>query len=131
MDSNFILMFPEATATIANMASIRLNSPLTDATISMWIQTADTERSGTPLSYAVAGDNGTVFDNALTISDCSELKVYVNNEPIVTDVQVADGQWHHLAFTWSSENSGKLLRNKHLPTLNITTQTLHLNNRIF
>lgn len=114
MDSDFILMFPESTATIANMASLKMNSPLTDATISLWIQTNDTERSGTPLSYAVAstrttGGDGTVVDNALTISDCSDVKIYVNNEPVATDLQLADGQWHHLAFTWSSENQGKRL----------------------
>lgn len=111
MDSNFILMFPKSKATIANMASMTLNSSLTDATISLWVQTNDLERSGTPLSYAVASAktinaDGSIVDNALTISDCSEVKIYVNNEPIVTDLQVADGQWHHLAFTWSSENSG-------------------------
>lgn len=112
LDDNFVLNFPEAEATIANMATMTLNSALSDVTVSMWVQTTDVQHMGTPLSYAVAttsttdGD-GTVVDNALTISDCSEIHVYVNNEPLATEVQVADGQWHHLAFTWSSENMGE------------------------
>ncbi|GFT70691.1 sushi, von Willebrand factor type A, EGF and pentraxin domain-containing protein 1 [Nephila pilipes] len=112
LNSDFVLNFPDSKATIANMASMKLNSPLSDVTVSMWVQTTDTQRSGTPMSYAVAsasttdGEN-TVVDNALTINDCSGVRVFVNNEPLVTEVQVADGQWHHLAFTWSSENSGE------------------------
>ncbi|GIY36778.1 sushi, von Willebrand factor type A, EGF and pentraxin domain-containing protein 1 [Caerostris extrusa] len=94
------------------MASMTLDSPLSDVTVSMWVQTTDTKRSGTPLSYAAASvsttdGQSTVVDNALTINDCSGVHIYVNNEPLVTEVQVADGQWHHLAFTWSSGNSGE------------------------
>ncbi|GFX94272.1 sushi, von Willebrand factor type A, EGF and pentraxin domain-containing protein 1 [Trichonephila clavipes] len=112
LSSDFVLNFPDSKATIANMASMTLNSPLSDVTVSMWVQTTDTQRSGTPMSYAVAststsdGEN-TIVDNALTINDCSGVRVFVNNEPLVTEVQMADGQWHHLAFTWSSENSGE------------------------
>ncbi|GIY60800.1 sushi, von Willebrand factor type A, EGF and pentraxin domain-containing protein 1 [Caerostris darwini] len=112
LNADFVLNFPESTATIANMASMTLDSPLSDVTVSMWVQTTDTKRSGTPLSYAAAsvsttdGEN-TIVDNALTINDCSGVHIYVNNEPLVTEVQVADGQWHHLAFTWSSGNSGE------------------------
>ncbi|XP_035232311.1 sushi, von Willebrand factor type A, EGF and pentraxin domain-containing protein 1-like [Stegodyphus dumicola] len=93
------------------MASTTLSSPLAEATVSMWVQTTDTERSGTPLSYAVASVNafdgdGNIVDNALTVTDCNGVEIYVNNQPLVTDLQMTDGQWHHLAFSWSSENSG-------------------------
>ncbi|KAF8768189.1 Sushi like protein [Argiope bruennichi] len=83
LSDDFVLNFPESTATIANMASMTLNSPLSDVTVSMWVQTTDTKRSGTPLSYAVAsasttdGQN-TIVDNALTINDCSGVHIYVN-----------------------------------------------------
>ncbi|KAG8190449.1 hypothetical protein JTE90_009286 [Oedothorax gibbosus] len=106
LDSDFILNFPDTSSTVANMATLTLTSALSDVTVSMWVQTSDAGHSGTPLSYAVASAGGGVVDNALTVSGCSGVHVYVNNEPLVTDVQVADGQWHHLVFTWSSTDSG-------------------------
>lgn len=105
LSSDFVMSFPEVT--VSSMAKVSIGDSLSEASVSMWVQTNDAMRSGTPLSYAALAHVGENMDNALTFSDCSGLQIYINNEPLQTDVEVADGKWHHLAFTWSSQDSGQ------------------------
>lgn len=105
LNSDFVMSFPDVT--VANMAKVTISDSLSEASVSMWVQTNDVVRSGTPLSYAALAHVGENMDNAMTFSDCSGLQIYVNNEPLHTEVDVADGKWHHVAFTWSSQDSGR------------------------
>jgi len=55
--------------------------------------------TGTPLSYSTAEQ-----DNEFAITDCNGFVVYVAGAQEVTDVNVADGLWHHVVVTWSSDD---------------------------
>lgn len=70
---------------------------LSEVTVAFWVNTTDKANFGTPLSYAT-----TENDNELSITDYNGFALYVHGENKVTDVQAADGRWHHIAVTWSS-----------------------------
>lgn len=99
LNSSFDFYFP--TSGITDYASIedpfgRRN--LTAFTIAMWLRTDDRENQGTPVSYATDADS-----NAIVITDYSGFVLYVNGKIQHTDVTADDGNWHHIATTWTSE----------------------------
>ena len=65
------------------------------------MRTSDLYNKGTPLSYANEV-NGKVDDNALVIADYSDFDLTINNVTANLDFSVNDGEWHHVAVTWSS-----------------------------
>ncbi len=79
--------------------------PPTAFTVEAWVWTSNLLKNGTVLSFAATG----------TAVDANEAALYNTRDlqPIVANlfantqaVSVADGQWHHLAMTWT--NSGEL-----------------------
>ena len=81
------------------------NFPTTAFTVEAWVWTSNLLKNGTVLSFAATG----------TAVDANEAALYNTRDlqPIVANlfantqaVSVADGQWHHLAMTWT--NSGEL-----------------------
>nr|XP_028567204.1 sushi, von Willebrand factor type A, EGF and pentraxin domain-containing protein 1 [Podarcis muralis] len=72
---------------------------LSEITCAFWMKSADTTNYGTPISYAV--ENGS--DNAFLLTDYNGWVLYVNGKESITDCpSVNDGNWHHIAVTWSS-----------------------------
>ena len=62
----------------------------------------DKENSGTPVSYAVQRKDGVVDDNALFLSDYSDFTLSINNDTQPLRFDANDGEWHHVAVTWTS-----------------------------
>uniref|UniRef100_A0A8C3N918 Sushi, von Willebrand factor type A, EGF and pentraxin domain-containing protein 1 n=1 Tax=Geospiza parvula TaxID=87175 RepID=A0A8C3N918_GEOPR len=71
---------------------------LGDITCTFWMKSTDTTNYGTPISYAV--ENGS--DNAFLLTDYNGWVLYVNGKEKITDCpSVNDGNWHHIAVTWT------------------------------
>uniref|UniRef100_A0A8D2Q1E1 Sushi, von Willebrand factor type A, EGF and pentraxin domain containing 1 n=1 Tax=Varanus komodoensis TaxID=61221 RepID=A0A8D2Q1E1_VARKO len=74
---------------------------LTEITCAFWMKSSDATNYGTPISYAV--ENGS--DNAFLLTDYNGWVLYVNGKESITDCpSVNDGNWHHIAVTWTSIN---------------------------
>ncbi|XP_067409310.1 sushi, von Willebrand factor type A, EGF and pentraxin domain-containing protein 1 isoform X1 [Emydura macquarii macquarii] len=74
---------------------------LGDITCAFWMRSTDTTNYGTPISYAV--ENGS--DNAFLLTDYNGWVLYVNGKERITDCpSVNDGNWHHIAVTWTCTN---------------------------
>ncbi|XP_061487863.1 sushi, von Willebrand factor type A, EGF and pentraxin domain-containing protein 1 isoform X2 [Rhineura floridana] len=72
---------------------------LSEITCAFWMKSTDTTNYGTPISYAV--ENGS--DNAFLLTDYNGWVLYVNGKESITDCpSVNDGNWHHIAVTWTS-----------------------------
>ncbi|KAG1659006.1 Sushi, von Willebrand factor type A, EGF and pentraxin domain-containing protein 1 [Nymphon striatum] len=122
LSANFMMTFKEPR--LSNYAIWTDMPTLSEFTIDAWIQSEfHQKQSGTILSYATIHSNTTVLDNALTITDLSNVKIFVNNNPIYTDLEMDDGKWHRLTVTWSSVKEGswrvifdgtKVVEGKHL-----------------
>ena len=67
------------------------------------MRTSDTENIGTPISYAVY-TNGKLDDNAFTLTDYKGFNLVINNDTQPLEIDANDGEWHHIAVTWSSSN---------------------------
>jgi len=65
------------------------------------MRTSDVENVGTPISYAVQ-NSGKVDDNALFLNDYSNFNLAINNETQSLEFDANDGEWHHVAVTWTS-----------------------------
>eukprot|EP00163_Fabomonas_tropica_P005630 TRINITY_DN1522_c0_g1_i1.p1 TRINITY_DN1522_c0_g1~~TRINITY_DN1522_c0_g1_i1.p1 ORF type:complete len:882 (+),score=222.32 TRINITY_DN1522_c0_g1_i1:228-2873(+) len=76
--------------------------PLTSFTVALWVRTDDTVRDAGLVSYATHQ-----ADNHFLIYDMRNLRVFLNNKPVSTGVQLADGKWHYLVVTWQSD-AGRL-----------------------
>ncbi|NXO38057.1 SVEP1 protein, partial [Locustella ochotensis] len=71
---------------------------LGDITCTFWMKSTDTTNYGTPISYAI--ENGS--DNAFLLTDYNGWVLYVNGKEKITDCpSVNDGNWHHIAVTWT------------------------------
>ncbi|RMB94706.1 hypothetical protein DUI87_28819 [Hirundo rustica rustica] len=71
---------------------------LGEITCTFWMKSTDTTNYGTPISYAV--ENGS--DNAFLLTDYNGWVLYVNGKEKITDCpSVNDGNWHHIAVTWT------------------------------
>ncbi|KAJ6669489.1 hypothetical protein lerEdw1_000037 [Lerista edwardsae] len=74
---------------------------LNEITCAFWMKSTDTTNYGTPISYAV--ENGS--DNAFLLTDYNGWVLYVNGKESITDCpSVNDGNWHHIAVTWTAAN---------------------------
>ncbi|MCB0283166.1 MAG: Ig-like domain-containing protein, partial [Calditrichaeota bacterium] len=73
-------------------------------TLSFWMKTSATDRTGSVFSYA-----NTTSDNAVLIYDPRNFDIYINGASSgVTSVNAVDNTWHHIAVTWQSSN-GQLI----------------------
>ena len=68
------------------------------------MRSSDKESLGTPISYAARNSKGVVDDNALHLTDYSNFNLGINNESQSLEMDANDGEWHHIAVTWSSSN---------------------------
>ncbi|XP_043916972.1 sushi, von Willebrand factor type A, EGF and pentraxin domain-containing protein 1 isoform X2 [Protopterus annectens] len=74
--------------------------PLDAVSCAFWMKSSDTSNYGTPISYAVDGN-----DNVFSLTDYNGWVLYVNGKDRVTDCpSVNDGKWHHIAITWTSSS---------------------------
>eukprot|EP00794_Sanderia_malayensis_P006969 gene6969-7754_t len=76
---------------------------ITQFTVAFWMRSSDTLNKGTPISYANK-DKGKVNDNALVVSDYGDFELTINNISVALNFDANDGEWHHIAVTWSSSN---------------------------
>uniref|UniRef100_A0A8C2PBT7 Sushi, von Willebrand factor type A, EGF and pentraxin domain containing 1 n=1 Tax=Capra hircus TaxID=9925 RepID=A0A8C2PBT7_CAPHI len=68
-------------------------------TCAFWMKSSDDINYGTPISYAL--ENGS--DNTFLLTDYNGWVLYVNGKEKITDCpSVNDGNWHHIAITWTS-----------------------------
>ncbi|KAF4019587.1 hypothetical protein G4228_011363 [Cervus hanglu yarkandensis] len=68
-------------------------------TCTFWMKSSDDTNYGTPISYAL--ENGS--DNTFLLTDYNGWVLYVNGKEKITDCPaVNDGNWHHIAITWTS-----------------------------
>ncbi|XP_052500473.1 sushi, von Willebrand factor type A, EGF and pentraxin domain-containing protein 1 [Budorcas taxicolor] len=68
-------------------------------TCTFWMKSSDDINYGTPISYAL--ENGS--DNTFLLTDYNGWVLYVNGKEKITDCpSVNDGNWHHIAITWTS-----------------------------
>ncbi len=74
--------------------------PSNAVTVEFWMQSADTSRDGTPFSYATSAS-----DNTFLVFNYRNFQIYAGGSATVaTGVSANDGQWHHIAATWSSDS---------------------------
>nr|XP_006816609.1 PREDICTED: sushi, von Willebrand factor type A, EGF and pentraxin domain-containing protein 1-like [Saccoglossus kowalevskii] len=101
ISTDFNLLFTSSQAT--DYASIDRVSDMYECTISFWMKTSDSSSYGTPISYAQSSD-GAVTDNALTLQDYNNFVLYINDDPVYTNLKAnGDSDWHHVAVTWESD----------------------------
>ncbi|XP_065058048.1 sushi, von Willebrand factor type A, EGF and pentraxin domain-containing protein 1-like [Rhopilema esculentum] len=74
---------------------------LSQLTVAFWMRTSDLNSKGTPLSYANT-HNGKIDDNAFVLTDYSSFDLTINNVTANLGFSANDGEWHHIAVTWSS-----------------------------
>jgi hypothetical protein len=76
--------------------------PTNAVTVEFWVRSTNTTKAGTPVSYASSNNA-----NSLFVFDYRNFICAVNNNwTPPTGVSANDGQWHHIAMTWT--NSGVL-----------------------
>jgi hypothetical protein len=74
--------------------------PTTQVTVEFWMRSANATKAGTPFSYATAG-----VENALLLFDYRNFEIQVAGHASgQSGVSANDGQWHHVALTWSSSS---------------------------
>jgi hypothetical protein len=73
--------------------------PTTEITAEFWMNSSDTTKNGTPISYAVSGS-----DNEFLIYNYNNFAIYRGASLITTGISANDGQWHHIAVTWRSSD---------------------------
>eukprot|EP00794_Sanderia_malayensis_P006970 gene6970-7755_t len=76
---------------------------ITQFTVAFWMRSSDTLNKGTPISYANK-DKGKINDNALVLSDYGDFELTINNISVALNFDANDGEWHHIAVTWSNSN---------------------------
>ncbi|XP_067928549.1 sushi, von Willebrand factor type A, EGF and pentraxin domain-containing protein 1-like [Watersipora subatra] len=74
------------------------NNAYTSFSVSFWLKSTRSSNSDTPFSYA-----NYEHANAFTLSDCSRLLLYVNDDLVPTDISLDDQLWHHTAVTWTNQ----------------------------
>jgi hypothetical protein len=63
----------------------------------LWLETTDTTKEAGIVSYAA-----TSSADEFQLRDYRALRVYIKGTRVDTGVALNDGQWHHLAVTWTS-----------------------------
>lgn len=72
--------------------------PSAALTFEAWVKAAGGQE-GTIVSYAV--EAGTDIDD-FAVRNPSNLEVVISNVAVVTGVDIANGEWHHLVVTWTT-----------------------------
>ncbi len=74
------------------------NFPTTAITASFWMNSSNTTKNGTPISYASSGGN-----NDFLIYNYNNFSIW-RGSLVETSVSANDGSWHHIAVTWRSSD---------------------------
>ncbi|XP_015764441.1 PREDICTED: neuronal pentraxin-1-like isoform X3 [Acropora digitifera] len=99
--SNFILDFPSP-ASESNYAKGNLkNLPLTELTVSFWINSPKPEGRRTVFSYF---GNNYKTKLALEISDLKKIIFTVGGEERTITAEVNASRWHHVCVVWSTSD---------------------------
>ena len=98
--SDFDLSFQSRVST--SFSSVHGRKNLYHLTLAFWMRTSDDENYGTPISYAVRRPDGIIDDNAFFMNDYSNFNFGINNETESLHFDANDGEWHHIALTWTS-----------------------------
>ena len=101
MSSDFDVTFP--TSQVRSFSKADVRTDLNAFTLAFWMRTHDIDKPGTPVSYSVRKDNY-IEENAIDLKDYHNLVIQVNNQSGYISDLLNDGQWHHVAVTWSSHN---------------------------
>lgn len=99
--SDFDLSFP--TYEIQTFSKATLRQDLRAFTLAFWMRTRDMENAGTAVSYSVRRGNY-VEENGIVLKDYGNFAFQINNNTGYTGDPVNDGQWHHVAVTWTSRD---------------------------
>jgi len=98
-ESNFDLVFDRD---VQGYAESHLDNELSAFTLAFWMKGSKEDlEAGTIASYAVNVGESFV-DNALVLRDPESFILLVMGKEVETEVSVNDGEWHHVAITWSS-----------------------------
>ena len=73
--------------------------PATALTASFWIKTSDTKASGI-ISYSTSNSTA----NEFLVYTPTALQLYIGELSVNLGLNIADGQWHNMVFTWQSSN---------------------------
>jgi VCBS repeat-containing protein len=73
--------------------------PTNEISVEFWVQTSSNNR--VLFSYATSDT-----DNELLIFDAPDIQVLINGSSIDTNVDIADGEFHHLVLSWDSSTGG-------------------------
>ena len=96
--------------------------PTTAFTIECWVKTTNQLKNGTPFAYATPG--GGLEANAAVLFNTLDLRgIVFNTFSASGSVSVADGQWHHVAITWTNSGEFRLYRDGALAISNSALQT--------
>ena len=76
--------------------------------ITLWVNTDSLQSAGTLVSY-VAGPMEETFTLQESEMDARDLMVWIAGHDQRTGVQIADGNWHFTAVTWSSFDDATFL----------------------
>ena len=98
--SDFDFSFQSRVST--SFSSVHGRKDLHHFTIAFWMRTSDLENDGTPISYATQRNGVTLDDNALVLNDYSNFRLVINNKTANLGFDANDGEWHHVAVTWTS-----------------------------
>jgi Zn-dependent metalloprotease len=73
--------------------------PSDKITVSFWMKTTDTDK--TLLSYSVPGED---FEFVILDTRFGSMVVYISGTGANTNIEINDGLWHYLTFTWRSSD---------------------------
>ena len=83
------------------------NFPSSEITVEFWMKSSDTSKLGTPISYAISGQ-----DNEFIVYNYNNFRIFTNGNSILTNISATDGNWNHIAATWrNSDGQTKLYKN--------------------
>jgi hypothetical protein len=84
------------------------NFPPEQISITLWVNTDSLQSAGTLVSY-VAGPMEETFTLQESEMDARDLMIWIGGHGQRTGVQIADGNWHFIAVTWSSFDGATFL----------------------
>ncbi|UCE38011.1 MAG: PKD domain-containing protein [Thermoplasmata archaeon] len=73
--------------------------PSTELTVEFWMNSSDSTKAGTPISYAVPWQA-----NEFILLNYKNFEFWIKGKYVVTGVTANDGEWHHIAVTWQSSD---------------------------
>lgn len=77
------------------------NFPSQELSFAVWVRSTDSNGGSTIISYRSPDRNSSLF----RLSGVNGLSLLINGQHrLLEDIEVGDGQWHHLVVSWSRRN---------------------------